>query len=350
VNVKMGHLARAVVFFSSLLAIADAACVNKVAHKPWDMLTSAEQTAYINAELCLMAAPSKLNAHGAETRWDDLQLNHVVQTNVMHDVGHFLPWHRYFVALHGNILRDECDYTGPLPYWDETADSSLSKMEDASVFQEDAFGGGGSGSNSYISNGPFANTTLRVQRPNQTPTTYRISRRLNSFFLSGASLSSLNTCFQMTTYTAVWECLGGSPHSAGHGAAGGLMLDVFLSPGDPMFFLHHGWLDVMWWKWQTLDLPGRLTDMGGRNVPRKTYVQMMGMDLPGPEWTNYQGETGNTTTLNHVIYNAEIAPNVTVSDVMDVGGDAICAEYFFSDALKVTTNTIVDGFLTAITE
>jgi hypothetical protein len=50
------------------------------------MLTSAEQTAYINAELCLMAAPSKLNAHGAETRWDDLQLNHVVQTNVMHDV------------------------------------------------------------------------------------------------------------------------------------------------------------------------------------------------------------------------------------------------------------------------
>jgi tyrosinase len=106
----------------------------------------------------------------------------------------------------------------------------------------------------------------------------------------------------------------------------------------------------MWWKWQTLDLPGRLTDMGGRNVPRKTYVQMMGMDLPGPEWTNYQGETGNTTTLNHVIYNAEIAPNVTVSDVMDVGGDAICAEYFFSDALKVTTNTIVDGLLTAITE
>jgi tyrosinase len=50
------------------------------------MLTNAEQAAYLDAELCLMAAPSKLNSHGAETRWDDLQLNHVVQSHVMHDV------------------------------------------------------------------------------------------------------------------------------------------------------------------------------------------------------------------------------------------------------------------------
>jgi tyrosinase len=346
----MVHLIRAASLLVSLLAVADAACVNKVAHKPWDMLTRSEQTAYIDAELCLMAAPSKLKINGAKTRWDDLQLNHAIQPHVMHDVGHFLPWHRYYVALHGNILRDECGYAGPLPYWDETADSSISDLNNASVFKADAFGGGGSGSNSYISNGPFAATTLRIKRLGQTPANYKISRRISSFSLRGASLSSLNTCFQMTTYTSVWECLGGSPHSAGHGATGGLMLDVALSPGDPMFYLHHGWLDVMWWKWQTLDLPGRLTDMGGRNVPRKSYVQGLGMSLPGREWTDYQGETGSTTTLKHVIYNSGLAPNVTVGDIMDVGGDAICAEYFFSDALNVTTTAIVDGFMTPISE
>lgn len=123
-------------------------------------------------------------------------------------------------------------------YWDETADSSLSDVEDASVFQEDAFGGGGSGQQSYLADGPFAATTLRVRRVGQSPSNYRISRRLSNFSLRGASQSSLNTCFQLTTYTAVWECLGGAPHSAGHGATGGLMLDVALSPGDPMFYLH----------------------------------------------------------------------------------------------------------------
>lgn len=106
----------------------------------------------------------------------------------------------------------------------------------------------------------------------------------------------------------------------------------------------------MWWKWQTLDLPGRLTDIGGRNLPRESYVEMLGMTFPGPEWTKYGGDPGTVTTLNHNIYNANLAPNITVGEIMDVGGDAICAEYFFSDSLNVTTSTIVDGFMTVITE
>jgi tyrosinase len=92
-----------------------AACTTKTAHKPWQLLTSTEKTAFIDAELCLMKAPSKLNKGGAKTRWDDLQYNHVIQTHIVHDVGHFLPWHRYYVAIHGWLLRDECGYTGPLP-------------------------------------------------------------------------------------------------------------------------------------------------------------------------------------------------------------------------------------------
>ena len=93
------------------------------------MLTAAERSAYITAELCLMATPSTLNVRGAQTRWDDLHWNHIVQAHVMHDVvsvlvrtgarltfkGHFLPWHRYYIVIHANMLRDECGYTGPLP-------------------------------------------------------------------------------------------------------------------------------------------------------------------------------------------------------------------------------------------
>lgn len=31
--------------------------------------------------------------------------------------GNFLTWHRYFTWSYEQALRDECSYTGPLPYW-----------------------------------------------------------------------------------------------------------------------------------------------------------------------------------------------------------------------------------------
>lgn len=123
-------------------------------------------------------------------------------------------------------------------YWDETADSRLSSLLDSPVFQEDAFGGTGSGSNRYVTDGPFANTTLRLQRLGTAAKEYRISRSLSARNLAGAGQSSLNACFQIRTYTAAWECWHGQTHGAGHSALGGLNMNVVLSPGDPAFYLH----------------------------------------------------------------------------------------------------------------
>jgi tyrosinase len=93
----------------------------------------------------------------------------------------------------------------------------------------------------------------------------------------------------------------------------------------------------MWWKWQSLDLPSRLTDIGGRNVPTSTYISNGNLPTPGAEWTDYFGDDGgNTTTLNHVLYGADIYPNVTVGDVMDAEGDTVCAEYLYSDSFSVS--------------
>jgi tyrosinase len=325
-------------------------CTTLTQHKPWGMLTSSEKSAYLNAELCLMAAPSKLNITGARTRWDDLHWNHIVQAHVMHDVGHFLPWHRYYNVVHRNLLRDECGYRGPIPYWDETADSRLSNLANSQVFQANAFGGTGSGSNNFITTGPFNATRLRLRRPNQAPAEYRISRNLNVRSLAPAGTSSINTCFQMSTYAAAWECWHGSPHGGGHGAVGGIMNDVYASPGDPLFYLHHGWLDAMWWRWQSLNLPARLTDMGGRNVPTRSFVQGLGAQLPGPEFTNYHGDPGSTTTLNHVLWYSGLVSNVTVRDVMDARAAPVCIDYVYSDSFNVTMNVVEDGMMRMVVE
>lgn len=41
----------------------------------------------------------------------------------------------------------------------------------------------------------------------------------------------------------------------------------------------------------------------------------------------YANDNGNITTLNHTLWMAGLVPNVTIADVMDLGGDLICAEY-----------------------
>lgn len=111
-------------------------------------------------------------------------------------------------------------------------------MADSPIFQPDAFGGNGNGSEGYITDGPFAQTILRLKGKGQAPADHHIYRKFNTTRLSGASKPALNACFQISTYNAAWECLAGTPHGAGHGAAGGLMMDVQASPGDPVFYLH----------------------------------------------------------------------------------------------------------------
>lgn len=122
----------------------NAPCTNPIQRKPWSQLTSEEQSGYLNATLCLMSLPATLGIDArAETRWDELQWTHILQTNWMHSNGHFLPWHRYYVTVHAHMLRDECGYAGSIPYWDEPEDATLAHLNESVMFQSHAFGGDG---------------------------------------------------------------------------------------------------------------------------------------------------------------------------------------------------------------
>lgn len=105
------------------------------------------------------------------------------------------------------------------------------------------------------------------------------------------------------------------------------MLDGSGSPGDPLFFLHHTNLDRLWWEWQQVNLTARLTDMTGRNVPLANFLLTNEVPYPSAAVLDYDGDSGNTTTLNHTLWMVGIIPNATIAEVMDLGGDLICAEY-----------------------
>jgi tyrosinase len=145
-------------------------------------------------------------------------------------------------------------------YWDETAD--VAAFPDSPLLQPSAFGGDGvgNGTRKCIQDGPFVDTRLRLRKLGEPPEEYCIYRDFNATFFEWAAQARLDACYAKPDYNTAWECWQEEPHGAGHAGVGGLMVDVALSPGDPLFYLHHGWLDSLWWKWQTLDLENRLTD------------------------------------------------------------------------------------------
>ncbi|KAL8838198.1 MAG: hypothetical protein Q9170_002241 [Blastenia crenularia] len=52
-------------------------------------------------------------------------------------------------------------------------------------------------------------------------------------------------------------------HAGGHFQIGGVQIDAFSSPGDPVFYLHHAQVDRVWTIWQGLKPEKRLNQVYG---------------------------------------------------------------------------------------
>lgn len=79
-------------------------------------LSGPQKKSYIDAVLCLTRKTAKSGIANAVNRFDDHEAVHNNQKPDIHWVGHFVLWHRYFVATYEKALRDECGYTGGQPY------------------------------------------------------------------------------------------------------------------------------------------------------------------------------------------------------------------------------------------
>jgi tyrosinase len=101
--------------FPSQLNRRSSNCSSVEVRKEWRNLTGAEQIAYLDAEICLMNLPAQTGLAAVTSRYSDLAALHQNLTLIIHDVGQFLPWHRYFVHVHQEILKSQCDYNGPIP-------------------------------------------------------------------------------------------------------------------------------------------------------------------------------------------------------------------------------------------
>ncbi|KAK1827430.1 hypothetical protein QBC39DRAFT_314872 [Podospora conica] len=327
-DVKMARLQA---FLLSALALAGVAlgetCTNPAKRKAWHTLSNAEKLDYLNAELCLMAAPAKLGLPGARTRFDEFQAIHQLQAYATHHVGAFLPFHCLLTTAHETALREECNYKGYQPYWHEPMDAGA--FSKSSLF-DPTYGFGGDGDRSRggcITTGPFANYTNSLG-PSYQVTQHCIDRRISDGASSRSSQANVDACLAKKTWEEAWPCLEGAPHGGGHGGVGGQMTNGVSSPGDPIFYLHHTWLDKVWWNWQAGgDRAERMGRVAGRNVQADRLPGFPARPGNIPKPTGADGDPGTETTMGHVLNMFGNGPNKTIADVMDIQGEFLCFEY-----------------------
>ncbi|KAF3769370.1 hypothetical protein M406DRAFT_65644 [Cryphonectria parasitica EP155] len=325
--------------------------------KEWRNLSDDEKKAFLDAENYLInTAPAQTALDGVISRFSDLQGLHRFKTNttidgvyvqdIIHNVGQFLPWHRYFLHTHEVMLRTQANYTGPIPWWDEELDANAGDLFRSNMWSADAFGTNGVVDlDDCVIDGAFANMTEHIG-PGLDDTEYCFTRSWTSDYIQWMTTANIETCTQHNDYYTFMNCMvefTTSPHVAGHNSSGGIvstwsyptvyspspdqshfywalafMADIMASPGDPVFFLHHGHIDRMWWNWQTANASSRLFDMSG-NAFNYTYLEEHGTTLPS-------GINPNTT-LNYTLNVANILPDIPIEQVMNAQGGLLCYEY-----------------------
>lgn len=308
-------------------------------------MSRANQKAYMKAQQCVMTCPAKLpklKALGAKTRWDELVMLHQVEALQIHSTGTFLPFHRYFLHVQQFLLA-ECGYTGGLPYWNEALDAG-NFMASPLLDPVTGFGGDGQGDGNCVPNGPFVNLTVNIG-PGFHNKPRCVNRKINDLFSPQTNQTYVDAALNNPDYASAWVAIYMGPHLFGHIALAMMDGNSITSPGDPLFFTHHGFVDKMWWDWQARNLPARLTDMNGPNaqspdigfiefpggIAQEAVDQRWGSPSAGllaitPDPTN--GDNGgNVTTLNHVMSSLGIIPDATIRDVMNIQGGYLCYQY-----------------------
>ncbi|KAK1711427.1 hypothetical protein BDP67DRAFT_406006, partial [Colletotrichum lupini] len=259
-------------------------------------------------------------------------------------------------------LRNECGYKGTQPYWDWSK-TAITGLETSPIFDgsETSMSGNGDfvpgrepirlgGQNGLpiielpvgtgggcVNSGPFKNMTVNLgpaaldlpggiseANPNG-PLTYNarclkrdLTTEVNLLFANvTAVLSNILQPQNVYDFQMQMQGVPGSGnigiHGGGHYSLGGDpgRVDVFTSPGDPVFYLHHSMIDRVWWMWQMLSPEERqygATALSGTN----TFLD--------------QPPSANTT-MDDVLQYGWVGESLKIRDAMSTVAGPFCYVY-----------------------
>ncbi|KAJ3122459.1 hypothetical protein HK100_011986 [Physocladia obscura] len=344
--------------FTSLVAVitvANAACTKPVVRSEWSQLTPAQKSLYVKAIQALAAKPLSyqytdptamslndfVQTHSHNAYWAHVSIVAIFFPNPIGNA-QFYPYHRALMWNWELALRSTGIWPSTIgvPYFDWSAMSQ-------NWWTSDIF------STAYF--GPISNTdtrtapcvvqgafAYRVVAPD--PDGYRGVTSGNTTCLrrsaSKSAMTDATTITQSLGATSFAQLTRSEPsvyydttnyHADGHAVLGGDgsdMANAAVSPNDPIFFLHHGFVDKYWWRWQNL-CSAFVTDYEG-NLERS--------DDPISD---------GTTVASYTQY-LDSWSNFQVWDMLDTQGDTLCYTYSTS-AGDLTPPTVTCPIATAVT-
>jgi hypothetical protein len=184
---------------------------------------------------------------------------HIKYQNVIHGGSLFWPWHRWLVRQFEIALQTK-NANVWVPYWDWAYDSQA--PERSVVFQSSRFGGNGKGANNCVQDGAFANWQAVYPDAHCLSRQWDGGNTISSFYSTDVVNSVLA---KSTTYAAAEKGIEINPHGAIHVNIGADM-STMGSPNDPLFWVHHAFVDKLWWTWQQT----HHNSYGGQNADGST--------------------------------------------------------------------------------
>ena len=181
--------------------------------------------------------------------------------------------HRGLVASYERDLRSLCGYKGAQPYWDWTLDTKTADSITKSPIWDAETGFGGNGpyeenpdknpkvptptrtGGGCVTDGPFKDMVIHIGPGQNLERNEQCLRRdwVPDLMTRGLSTASVNDAIKEKTFGAFDKIAQGGVtleemtyHGGGHVGVGGelgTMQDVYSSPGDPLFYLHHANMD-----------------------------------------------------------------------------------------------------------
>lgn len=200
--------------------------------KEYRTLTDAERTAYHNA---INNAKTTMVGGSGVSEYDTLAMLHTgALAPGAHGGAAFLPWHREYLHMYEQILRSH-DPSVSLAYWDNTIERGLSNPSLSAMWSDNFMGTG----NGVVNTGPFAGWVTHsgalIRNVQSSPSSLMSNTDVNNV-LANSNLGQIS-CSN--------DCSFESAHNNVHGYVGGNM-NTFNSPGDPLFWMHHAFIDCIW--------------------------------------------------------------------------------------------------------
>jgi len=335
-------------------------CDKPAIRREWRTFSTYEKAEWIRAVNCLSHLPHDpalapsidpsvslippVNTYSSY--YDDLVYIHMDLNTRIHFTGQFLPWHRWYVYVFEESLKNKCGYTGVSPYWNWTIDAP--NFYESSFWKDSdpvsGLGGWGDPNADFsVPDGGFSGFHLTYPSPHILRRNFTLLAFDLPIPFFTEPLKEANSSFSAPAIESILEGSVGDfkgfqegleafegPHSAVHLIMGGDLHGMCpqnappnctwgstWSPNEPLFFMHHAMIDKIWFDWQHRDPANANSYFGGSVQAIESLDTYSQYPNGGPPYLN----------LSSTMPADGLFPEVTIADVMNTTGGFLCYVY-----------------------